>query len=126
MTELEQELVLFFKLYLLAHKANYINYMEQTIDLAKWFDFTQYKKIDITQRQPIFCGNCYNLLGNVRGGAITCSCDTCKTTHNMGYELNQLSIITGIDWYYCMYLLSAAVADIYKSNSVQPFRNLIY
>jgi hypothetical protein len=41
---MEQEAVLFFKLYLLRRKDNYINYLEDAGILAEWFKFEQFDR----------------------------------------------------------------------------------
>lgn len=124
MTEIEQELVLFFKLYLLAHKNNYINYMENARVLAQWFDFSKAKAIEIGPCS-IYCGSCYNYLGETKGGAITMSCNVCQDGHNWAYEISKLAEITGLQWYLCIYLLCRAIEALYKENNVIVFQSVL-
>jgi len=124
MTEIEQELVLFFKLYFLAHTQNYINYMAQTKILAKWFDFSNAALIPIDQA-PVYCGHCLNEVGRTIGGGFSLTCSTCKRGTNLAYEIGRLAEITGINWYLCMYLMVRAIEDIYKTNNVICFKAVI-
>lgn len=127
MTAAEQDLTLFFKLYLLARKQNYVNYMADTRVLARWFDFSQHKTIKYYDKETsIICANCFNILAKIYGGAITLQCNRCHGQSNMAYEIQQLHFITGLPWALCIYLLVRAVEDIYKCNNTDVMQKLLF
>lgn len=123
----EQEMVLFFKLYFLAHTQNYINYMEQAKKLAKWFDFSGWKNIDPYQENAIYCGSCFlKLATGVRRGAFAICCADCRVSSNMHYEASRLMDITGIKhWDTVIYLMIKAVEDIYRCNNSDAIYQII-
>lgn len=123
MSIVEQELILFFKLYILRHKLNYINYMEDTHILARWFDWTNAALIDHRQDAYIVCSSCLTNLGSCVGGTITFSCPHCQQPGNMAYEIQQICNITKINWYLCIYLFCKAVEDIYGCNNQLALQN---
>lgn len=121
MSAIEQELVLFFKLYLLARHDNYVNYMENAEKLASWFSFEVAINI-ILDNAPIYCGSCFEEKGSCFGGTFTISCKSCNNKTNMAYEIQQLAQITKTNWNTCIYLMCRAVEDIYKCNNVKAFQ----
>jgi len=125
MNTIEQDLILFFKLYFLAHKANYIDYMQGAKVLSKWFDFTNAQLIEL-DNAPVYCGNCFNVVGNTIGGGFILSCANCRKSHNLAYEIQELCHITGLNWYLCTYLMIRAIEDMCKSNNVSVFKNILY
>lgn len=124
MSETEQDLILFFKLYLLSRRSSYINYMAQAKTLIKWFDWKDYRTIEIREA-PIYCGSCFKEVGKIYGGNFTIHCSHCSGSHNIAYEIQQLARHTEMNWDYCIYLMCKAIEDIYKSNNVRVFQNLI-
>jgi len=125
MTEAEQDLILFFKLYLLARRNMYIDYMRNAKILMRWFNFNVAGQILIDQA-PVYCGHCFNEVGRTIGGGFSMSCSTCKQGNNMAYEIQQLSMHTGLNWYLCIYLMVRAVEEIYKCNNVHSFKSVIH
>ena len=118
-----QENILFFKLYLLAHKSLYIDYMRGAKILARLFNFQSVVLLP-TIPASILCGACYSILGKTRGGAITFTCSNCQGSSNLGYELMRLCEITKLDYHICTYCLIKAVEDIYKCNNVAVFKHV--
>lgn len=126
MSEIEQDLILFFKLYLLRRSKNYINYFADARILAKWFDFEMAHKIELAIA-PIYCNTCFSRTGECYGGTFTYSCGYCHGGgSNVAYELQELSRHCNISWELCIYLFVRAIEDIYKSGNANSFHRVIH
>lgn len=121
-----EEYKLFFKLYLLARRDNYINYMQQTRELARWFDFKDWREVDTMAPCPTICGNCFNIYPSQMGGGILINCHKCFNETNLMYELNQLSDITHTNNRFCSYFLCLAVESIYESRDTKCFQYVVW
>jgi len=125
MNKQEQDLILFFKLYLLARKWCYVDYMANARLLATWFNWADAPLV-IIDNAPIYCGSCFEEKGRTFGGTFSISCIHCSHDSNMAYEIQQICRITGINWNLCIYLMVSAIEDIYKCNNVKAFQNLLH
>lgn len=124
-TSLEQDITLFFKLYLLRRQANYVDYMADARTLFLWFNAAQHRSCDISNTAFIICGHCFNKVGNIPGGSIAIQCSKCHGETTISYEIAKLSEITGMSWDYVIYFLCKAIEDIYRSNNTIAFQNIL-
>lgn len=127
--EQDTMLKLVLKLYLMNREQLYLHYMDGLEKLSKWLldDYTIVDVgSDIKAQAGIYCGKCFTLYGNTRGGSFVICCHNCHSDSNMAYEVGCICRMWNISWAYAIYLLSSAVDEILElRNDLQVLEFMV-